>query len=135
MARRAVNFNKATSPEVSAILEQGEERKRWQQMTPAQKRRARRDQQRKRTTLELDPDVVRLIQAISEAEDVSPASVVNLLLVKALPAYAAGEIDFTEHTYPARGRYLWGVEIHVNGLAKEVEKAISEKAENSEGYE
>lgn len=82
---------------------------------PAQVSRRTRNRRRRAAaagratlTLELNRDVVRLIQAVAEREELSPASLVNVMAKVFFEAYAAGEIDLGAYVQMSRSpRYLW----------------------------
>jgi hypothetical protein len=112
-------------PAIEAIMGSAEQRARQRRMTPAERRQAKRDAQRERVTLELDPALMAMVRQIAEAEGISPAGVINLLLVPGIEKYAAGEIDFGENTRPSRSpRYEWVVELQgLEELARKLNKS------------
>ena len=118
-------------PAVAAILGEGERRKRRRGQTKAQRARAERDGKRQRMTLELDPAVAEMIEAIATAEGCSPASVVNLLVTECVAQYVAGQVDFEESRRPSRSpRYRWVVEL--NGRVEALGEALRDFVKSRE---
>ena len=94
MARQDASLD----PAVQAILGDQDYKARARQAeTPAEKRAARKEQERRevrlRVTLELQPDVVAALRRVAERERCSPAAVCSFLLGHALLQYDAGELD------------------------------------------
>jgi len=121
MARQRVELD----PAVAAILGDGKKRQRRRGQTKVQRARAERDGKRQRMTLELDPAVAEMIEAIATAEGCSPASVVNLLVTECVAQYVAGGVNFEESRRPSRSpRYRWVVEL--NGRVEALVEALGE---------
>lgn len=114
-------------PAVAAILGEARDRTTQRRMKPTQRQTARRAQQRQSVTLELDRELVALVRDVASALEISPAGVVNRLLLDALTRYAAGQIDFDGYLAPSRSpRYAWVVKINPNGLQQAVHKLLTE---------
>ncbi len=110
MARRKVEL----PDDIRAILGDGRRRARQRRMTPAQRRQADRDAQRRRVTWEMDPRIVERVRKIAQEEGCSPAGAASLLLADALQRYDDGEIDFYEHKRPSRSpRWDWVIEVEI----------------------
>ena len=83
-----------------------------------------KDQTRQKVTLRANAELMALARQIAEAQRISPASVVDRLLLEGLERYARGDIDFDDCLQPTiQGRYAWTVEINPNGL----QAAITER--------
>ena len=121
MTRRQV----AIDPAVAAILGEAEERQEQRRMGPGKRKTAKRAARRKAVTWELDRGVVGIVQEVAGALGISPAGVVNRLLVDGLERLAAGEVDFEGCLVPSRSpQYLWVVEVGVNGLGEAVRRRL-----------
>ena len=63
-------------------------------------------------TLELNPDLVGLVRRVAEREGVSPAGVVNVLLLEGLERYGRRDLEIDGYVRPSQGpRYDWVVEL------------------------
>ncbi len=130
MTRQTVNID----PAVAAILGESEQRAQRRAMTPAQRQRAQRQAQRKSVTYEMHADLVAIVREIAEAMAISPAAVVNRLLLDALQRYADGEVDFEDYLRPSRSpRYQWVVEINPNGLRSAVAQRLAAELPDDDG--
>jgi hypothetical protein len=130
MTRQTVNID----PAVAAILGESEQRAQMRTMTPAQRQRAQRQARRKSVTYEMHADLVAIVREIADAMEISPAAVVNRLLLDALRRYADGEIDFEDYLEPSRSpRYLWVVKIDPKGLRAAVAQRLAEELPDGDG--
>ena len=112
-------------PAVEAVLGDGARRGRRRRMTRREREQAERDSRRQRVTLELNPEVVGLVRRVAEYEGVSPAGVVNVLLLEGLGRYGRGELGIDEYVRPSQGpRYDWVVEVEVGELGEVVDGRI-----------
>ena len=118
MERREVRLD----PAVEAVLGDGARRGRRRRMTRRERAQAERDSRRQRVTLELNPELVGLVRRVAEHEGVSPAGVVNVLLLDGLGRYGRGELGIDEYVRPSEGpRYDWVVEVEVGDLGQVIE--------------
>lgn len=116
MARRKVEI----PDDIKAIVTDGERRTRQRKMSAKQRAQAKRDAQRTRVSLELDPEVAAMIRAIAEAEGCSMAGVVNLFVVAGVRRYIEGELEFSGQRRVSRSpRYDWVVEMNGAGALRE----------------
>ncbi len=130
MTRQAVDID----PAIAAILDEPERRAQMRAMTPDQRRRARRRAGRKSVTYEMNADLVVIVREVADAMEISPAAVVNRLLLDALERYAGGEIDFEDYLKPSRSpRYLWIVEIDPKGLRAAVIQRLAAELPDYDG--
>ena len=98
-------------PAVAAVLGDNDRRAHRRSMT----REQRKQSSRQRVTFEIDPRVAQAIELVGKAEECSPASVVNLLVVEAVRRYIAGEITFDGHRRTSRSpRWVWVVTLPEN---------------------
>lgn len=80
-----------------------------------------RTQIRQKVTLRANAELIALVRQIAEAQGISPAGVMDRLLLEGLESYARGDIDFDGYLQPTRqGRYAWTVEISPNGLSEAI---------------
>ena len=121
MERREVRLD----PAVEAVLGDGARRGRRRRMTRRERAQAERDSRRQRVTLELNPELVGLVRRVGEHEGLSPAGVVNVLLLDGLRRYAGRELGVDEYVRPSQGpRYDWVVEVEVGDLGERVERRM-----------
>jgi hypothetical protein len=100
-------------PAVAAVLGDGAQRAKRRRMTERQRKEAERQGQRQRVTLELNPALVRLVQAAARVEGCSPATVVNICLADALRRVAMGELVLSDSMRGSRSaRYECVTELH-----------------------
>lgn len=98
-------------PAVAAIMQDGRRRRKARRMSTQERRQAKRDEKRHRVTLELNPEIAKMIGAIAKSEGCSPAGVVNLLVFDGVQRYIIGELEFVGHVRPSRSpRFDWVVE-------------------------
>jgi len=121
MARQRVTLD----PAIAAIVKDGSKRERRRGMTQGQRKQSKRDEGRQRVNFELDPQVVKMLKTIADAEGCSPAGAVNVLVVAAVERYVNGGVDFSEQRRPSRSaRYEWVVEL--NGRVDPLVEALRE---------
>ena len=119
-------------PAVAAIVGDGGKRQQARRRTKVQQSQAKRDAKRRRVTLELNPHVAQMLDAIAGEEGCSPAGVVNLLVCDAARRYVAGAVRFNGNRRAARGpRYEWVVEL--DGAAESVLVSLERELESRGG--
>lgn len=83
-----------------------------------------KDQVRQKVTLRANADLIAIVRQIADNQRISPAGVIDRLLLEGLECYSRGDIDFDGYLQPtSQGRYAWTVQINPNGL----QAAITER--------
>jgi len=119
-------------PAIAAIVAEGGERQRKRRRTKVQRAQAERDAKRRRVTLELNPHVAQMLDAIAREEGCSPASVANLLLCDAVGRYVEDEVQFNGNRRASRSpRYEWVVELNggAEALLVSLERELKSRGE------
>lgn len=111
-------------PAVAAILSNQEKKERIRTAPKKEAAELRRQAARHRVTLELSPAVVGALQAVAEAEGVTPAAACNWLLGNALLQYQAGALNFAECKVEARSN-RWRYTVNLGSLAPQLKKMSS----------
>ena len=81
---------------------------------------------RQKVTLILNPEVIDLVRQVAQEEGISPASMVDRLLLEGLQRYAQDGLDFEDWLQPTtQGRYAWTVKIDPNGLREAIAQKVN----------
>ncbi len=98
------------SPDVAAVMGDGERRKEERKLTQAQRKEKQRQRERVRMTLDMPDWLKAKLQAAADEEETSASSLGAFLLMDALRRYRRGEID--PPRVPSNSpRFAWIVDV------------------------
>jgi hypothetical protein len=81
---------------------------------------------RQKVTLRLNPEVIELIRQVARDLELSPASLIDCILLDGLKRYVDDGLELAGYLKICdRGRYVWTAQVDPNGL----HAAISRKAD------
>jgi len=92
----------SVDPAVAALLREGKKRERTRRMTPAERKKAKKDAARSKATYDLPPEIIKTINAVAEREKCSASSVAAFLLTYGIQLLARGSINPASHKRDAR---------------------------------
>ena len=109
-------------PAVEAILRDGKRRQRQRRGSAAQRKEAKRQNERARITLDLHPAVIGALKTTAEHIGCSPASLANLLLAQQLLAINEGRLDVSPYLiHCPSNRWAWMIDIDRVGYPEYLE--------------
>ncbi len=81
---------------------------------------------RQKVTLRLNAEVIDLVRLVANALEVSPASLVDCLLLEGLQRYLDDGLDLADHlTFSDRGRYRFQALVDLDGLQSAIGQKVN----------
>jgi hypothetical protein len=92
----------SVDPAVAALIKESNHRERMRQMSPGDRKKARRDEDRSKATYDLPPEIIEAVNTIAKKKECSVSSLAALLLAHGLQFLALGGINFDDKDKPLK---------------------------------